>query len=350
MLAAAEGAGVPVLLSTVASNLIDCSPFASLHAEALTEDQKAAWNGFYEEGKRLEAVASYAEALGQYADAAAIDVAHADLQFRMGRSLAAQGDWNAAREAFKRARDADGLVVRADSRINAIIREAATSGMASLVDVEASLAADFPGGIPGQALFYEHVHYTLRGNYELARLMAEKVAAALPSRITAGDEGSWAEPASCQLRLAATFWDKQRLWDEMKERLSVPPFTAQDSNPDNLAYIEEKSRENLSRVNPGFDWKLYQLATEARPEDYHMHARFGHYLLSNGAFDEAIRELQWVCNTFPDFEGGHQQLGIALFLAKRFDEAEASFQRVLELRPGYVKAEKALELIQKERS
>jgi len=41
---------VPVILSTMAVNLKDCAPFASIHAVGLDKNQESVWNKIYEEG------------------------------------------------------------------------------------------------------------------------------------------------------------------------------------------------------------------------------------------------------------------------------------------------------------
>src|ERR1019366_7504403 len=83
ILRTAHKAGVPVILSTMAVNLKDCAPFASIHAASLNKNQESAWNKIYEEGVDLETTGSYQEAVAAYQKAARIDPQFADLQFRM---------------------------------------------------------------------------------------------------------------------------------------------------------------------------------------------------------------------------------------------------------------------------
>lgn len=344
-------AGVPVLLGTVATNLRDCAPFASLQSDGLSDDQLARWNSLYQAGLERQEAGAWKEALEAYRQAAAIDPRFAELQFRMGICLAQADQFTEARQAFERARDADALAVRADSTINALIREAAgrhPPPSVTLVDCEELLAGAAPSGLPGNALFYEHVHFTLAGNYQLARLFADQVVDSLPDPIRSKDQGTWAGPGACQRKLAATLWDQSRLWSEMKERQATPPFNARAFNAASLAASEAHASQLASRVNPRMDRLVYELALKDSPEDYHLRARFGHYLLLNGDLPEAIRQLQWITEAFPGFEGGHQELGLALFLAKRFSEAEASFNRVLALNPRYEKARLALQLIREQ--
>ena len=78
ILRAGQTAGVPIILSTVGSNLKDCAPFGSLHSAGLNEIQKTEWDGLYQEGISLEAAGNYQEALKQFAQAAAIDPEYAE--------------------------------------------------------------------------------------------------------------------------------------------------------------------------------------------------------------------------------------------------------------------------------
>lgn len=348
ILKAARQAGVPVLLSTVAANLRDCAPFASLHSEGLSAAQLEEWNRHFESGKAFEERKQYTEALNAYGKAAAIDPAYAELQFRIGRCHGLSGDLKMARHAMEAARDADALAVRADTTLNGIIRKLAAlhgSSSVTLVDVVKQLAEASPGGIPGREFFYEHVHFTPRGNYELARIFADELVGQLPGQLTAADTGQWPGPGTIQRLLAITLWDKARLWQSMADRQSNPPFLSREGNADQVAYCEYMAGEFRNRGNDRLDRLVYERALEARPDDYLLHARFGDYLLMNGDYAEAIDLFEWVTREFPDFEGGHQQLGIAQMALGRMAEAKASFQRVLQINPRYAKAQQAIDLI-----
>jgi Flp pilus assembly protein TadD len=347
ILEAGNGADIPVLVGTVASNLVHCSPFASLSQENLGTASSDEWEGLFEEGKKLEEDGAFADALARYDAAAAIDPQFAELHFRRGLILARLGKLDAARAAFVQARDLDALVVRADSRINAILRETTAAfddPRIHLVDTVERLADLSPGGLPGRNLFFEHVHFTPTGNYILAGLFADALIEFLPADMRATDTGAWPGASLCQERLALTLWDQIRLLKEMEERLSEPPFTAQLSNPNNLGYLQHIAASIGPRRDPAIDRRVYEEALARSPNDPLLRAHFGHYLQENGSLPEALVELEWVSTHFPDFEGAHQNLGIALLLAGQYEEAARSFERVLALRPGYPKGEQALEL------
>src|ERR1019366_8087025 len=125
-IAVARESGARVIVSTVATNLMDCAPFTSLHREGQGPDALRSWSALVQQGAEQENAGSYAEALKLYLSAASIDSEYAELEFRIARCLRALGD-NSAREHFLRARDLDTLRFRADSQINDINRAVARS-------------------------------------------------------------------------------------------------------------------------------------------------------------------------------------------------------------------------------
>jgi tetratricopeptide (TPR) repeat protein len=354
ILDAAISEKVPVLLSTVGSNLEQTAPFNSMHSRDLNAAQLGEWESYYNKGITLEAKGAFVDALEQYSLASAIDPGYAELQFRMGRCYLQSGNPELALAAYTKARDHDGLAVRADTRINEIIRESADRhavDQVRLIDAAKLLAADSPDGIPGRELFYEHVHYTIDGNYKLARILADNVAMKLPSKITATDTGHWVDANVVKDELAVTLWDQYKLWSEMTQRLSAPPHKGTLNYETNIAYSEAQAREVVSRIDlkktPEKDRKLYVQAIAKRPDDNWLHTHFAQYLGANGELSSAIIELQVVCALLPDLEWPHLFLGQYLGRAKRYDEAAESFKRALEIRSDFALAQEGLDKIEK---
>ncbi len=178
ILRAGQDVGVPIILSTVGSNLKDCAPFGSLHSAGLNEIQQTEWDRCYQDGIALESSGDYPGALKKYEQAAAIDPQYAELHFRAGRCQLALTNSEKALSDFELARDVDTLAFRADSRINRIIKEAAEARANQgiyFLDALKALAQSSPAKIPGNELFYEHVHLNFDGNYLLGRAFAEHV-------------------------------------------------------------------------------------------------------------------------------------------------------------------------------
>ncbi|MGC9450536.1 MAG: tetratricopeptide repeat protein [Oceanipulchritudo sp.] len=349
ILRAGKEAGVPVLLSTVGSNLRDCAPFASLYSEGLKAEPIREWKSHYREGTGLEERGAQGEALAAYREAAAIDAHHAELHFRMGRCWLSLGQADAARESFVRARDLDALAVRADTRINGIIREAAgkcDGAGVTLVDSVAALAAESADGFPGRDLFFEHVHFTLAGNYRLARILAAQVASRLPPGMVGKDPGEWVDAETVHRALAVTLWDRHRLWHNMEQRLSRAPHTDQLTNAGNIAWCTARAQAVIARIGkdtPAEDRRLYEEAIHERPDDILLRQRFAQYLEAMGHREEAIRELQRVCELIPGLEWPHYQLGELYTRAGRHAEAAECYEQALAIRGDFPEAREALD-------
>ena len=97
--------------------------------------------------------------------------------------------------------------------------------------------------------FYEHVHFNFAGNYLLALNFAEQAKKILPGWITNQDRGNWASAELCDARLAATVWDRQRVWQPILSRIMSPPFTGQFNHAANLKVYEAKMAEAKSLMN-----------------------------------------------------------------------------------------------------
>ncbi len=344
ILKAARRADVPVLLSTVGSNLKNCAPFASLHAATMTDAQQTEWNGYYETGKSFEAAGQYPEALAEYAKAAALDPHYAEVEFRMGNCELAVSNAVQALRDYTAARDDDALVFRTDSRINQIIRDAAAPSpgqKVTLLDAAQWLNQQSPDGISGHELFYEHVHLNFAGNYLLGRAFAEETARLLPETITAQGRSGWAAAEVCDQRLAVSLWDQFRVWQENYSRVSEPPFTDQIDAALRTKFYQAKLNELKSRISstgPEAAKELYTNAVARNPDDYLLHGNYAQFLAETGDYPAAIREQQLVGGFFPQDATVPYRLGCLFVRTGDTAAAMENFTRALALRADDVPA------------
>jgi tetratricopeptide (TPR) repeat protein len=351
ILSAGRQAGLPVIVSTVAVNLKDCPPFASLHGPGLTMDKESAWTKAYEDGVALEAAGSYPAALTRYLEAARLDSEYADLQFRLGTCQLAVTNCDQARRSFALATDYDALAFRADTKINEAIRTAAAQHAGHgvyLADAAETLARQSPSGIPGLELFYEHVHLTFPGNYLLALNFAEQVKKLLPTSISARDTGAWASADICDRRLAVTVWDRQRVWQPIFNRISFPPFTGQLNHAAFVKRCEAKLNEakaQMSLQTPEQARQIYEQALALAPDDNFLHGSFEKFLEAGGNLTQAIIESQRVCELTPYLAGPYYYTGTLLVRQGRIREAEEYFARAVALQRDYAQAHNELGLI-----
>lgn len=288
----ANEAGAKLLLSTVATNIRDSAPFASLHRPDLTTEALASWSSLVERGEEFDEKGAHAEALRLYLTAADIDNTYAELHFRIARCEWALADFAAAKRHYIQARDLDTLRFRADSRVNDEIREVAVSSGpgTKLLDTEFLFSGESPNGIIGEQLFYDHVHFTPLGSYLLARNAFEQIVPMLPTNVkgSAQDLGPLGED-ECERLLAFTAHDRARVAAEMADRLQRAPFTQQLNHVDELQSLVLRASE--ASENPDDTVAQYQWAISQNPNDKILHYKFGLFLFDydrNAASQELV--------------------------------------------------------------
>jgi len=347
--AAGCGAGAPVILSTVVTNLKDCPPFASVHRPGLGAADKTRWETLRQEGRTLEGAGDYAQAVDRYQAAARIDDRFAELHFRLGKCYLALGQFDRARECFVRARDLDALRFRADSRINQIIREVASAHEAEgvhLVDAERAVAghdARTPGGIPGERLLHEHVHLNFEGNYAVAAALFEQVGPLLPPALR-GSATRTADPPSadrCAELVMFTPYDRATVELQMADMLAKPPFSKQQ-------HAEALARHHRLRAKltpPVFRQIVaeYRRALRTRPNDLQMRHNFMGLLFGLGNHDGAAEQLRRMLQRYPHSVDWRLALGKILAGQGKLDQAIEQFDKALSVQPGEARVRKALE-------
>ena len=136
----AHQSGAKVILCTVATNLKDCAPFASLHRTNLASPDRHRWEQLCDGAIELAAAGRYAEATEKFTEAAGIDDRSAlNCTSACARCLLAIGKSGQARKHFILARDLDALRFCADTNINRTIRDVAAQLVGEdvyLVDAE----------------------------------------------------------------------------------------------------------------------------------------------------------------------------------------------------------------------
>jgi len=349
---AADGCRAETLLSTVAVNLKDCPPVASLHRDDLTDSQKADWEAAYREGVEAETVEQHEWALPHYETALAIDDRFADLHFRLAQCYSAMGRVDDAREHYVLARDLDGLQFRADTPINDAICDVAKAKQqqaVELVDAQRALAEcdSSDQGVPGRALFYEHVHMTFAGNYEVAKAFFPAVARAVSRRLAKAEDADVAVTSreECAERLGLTPWREYELAMPMVQLTSRPPFTAQLDHRQRQR-LAVRTLERQARALGPNDLQhaidTYRHALERSPDDWVLHGDLAQLLDRAGDRQDAADHLRIVLDTIPWHLPAKVALGHVLANLDKDDEAIAIYCEVLAEDPDQLDVHKAM--------
>jgi lysophospholipase L1-like esterase len=167
---AAREAGVPVLLSTVPTNLRDvCQACGDGQVGEVEEKALAAIEGAAAAGDAgaVKRLARGAEALAQDEEG----------QVRLARAFLAVEDTVAARRHFEQAEQLSRFAIRGDDLLREVVREVARAEGTALCDAAHAFDTAAEWGIPGRDLFDDPCHPNLRGHLLLARTMLDCILA-----------------------------------------------------------------------------------------------------------------------------------------------------------------------------
>lgn len=173
-----EKENIPVIFFKPVGNLKDFTPAGSIHQKTLTPEQTGEWEKAYQAGLGAQKLGDSEAALGFYKQAYKIDPTYADLPYRMGQIYFKKGELVLAKKFFEEARDTDAMPVRAPRDILNLFESFQKSGKIRwLLDTEKLLASEAPGGILGEPVVEDNVHFSIKGHSILGRALADEIAA-----------------------------------------------------------------------------------------------------------------------------------------------------------------------------
>jgi len=303
---AGQDAGARVLLSTVAVNLADSAPFASLHRADADGSTLQTFERRYRDAIAMDRPESLPGAVAAYQALLDLDDQYAELHFRLGRALHRLGRLDEAQEHFVRALELDALPFRTTPRLNGVIREVAQESGAGLAESADGMIAYARSrdALVGLNFFYEHVHLNFQGNYLLAGLLFEEVAPLLPAAIQSRRAGgkSLPTPDECARRLALTGYDRYNMLSSMLMVVRGAPFTNQYNHQETLGRIQtrmEELRDASRQEDPRDVLAIYQEAVRRRPEDLLLRFNYARLLRDLRQDGPAQREMEHIESLIP---------------------------------------------------
>ena len=334
-----------ILLCSVASNLRDCPPFASIQPNALPPDRAASWSNLWLQAVAAQANTNHTEATALLEQALPLALTSAELHYRLAHSALYTARPQLAPTHFRLARDHDALPFRADARLNAAIASVANryaSRDVRFFDAEAALSADTPGLSPGQESFHEHVHFNFAGSYRLALALATRLEPQLPASVLAGlREDAWASPELCARRLGLTDWNRFAVYETVWQRLQDAPFTNQLDHVPRLAPLRQRLIELRQAMTPqsrGDTRSLYEDALAHQPADFRLHENFAEFLEATGQHAEARDQWDHVRALIPHHCLPYYHLGRLDARLGNLPSAQAHLDQALARRPDFPEA------------
>ncbi len=345
-----RGAGAQVMVSTMASRVRDWPPFGSMHRPGLNETEQARWRDLFDAGIAAEAAGDSRAALTHYEAAAAIDAEYAELHYRWGRCCLALGFEADAVSHLTKARDLDTLRFRTDTRLNAAIRSTVSERQrpqVRLLDAEERFAAASPARLPGAEWFHEHVHFTFAGNYLLARMFAEEVAAALSARLgtprTPGDE--WLSEAECAEQLGYTQNQAYEVGILLRRRFGEAIYRSQVGYAERYEALQQRLADLRQQTKPTARRQALQIcraATERAPGDWVLHDLTARLLVALGDGEGAVASWRRVTELIPHSPVAYTEWGKLVLARGGIDEARLLFEKAIAVNPDSAPAHAAL--------
>ena len=333
------GSGAKILLNTIAVNLQDCPPFASVENRQLSPAAQAQFAQFYADAQQAAAQSNFVAAAQLCKSADQLDPQCAGLQYLWGECLLAQGNFPAAHEHLQLACNDDALPFRADARLNSIIHAAGEeSGGGQLVFLDAAslLATNNPSGLCGHETFFEHVHFDFGGSYRLGLAWAQQVSSLLPASLPRRRQ-AWASQAECDDLLGLSDWNRALVLEHMAARMQTPPFSSQPNNPERVSDLQARARQLRARMSPDAATAArgnFQKELEKWPDDFRLRENFALFLQAAGDVRQAIAEWRHIQELTPHDYLAYYQLGRLLGGQNQVGEAETQLRTAVQMHPS----------------
>lgn len=283
MVARCAARGVPIVVCTPPANERDLAPLGAPRVESLGDPERTRVQELIERA-RGELSGDPAAALALIDEALHIAPGHATAHYVRGQALLRADRKAESAAAFRKAVDLDAMPWRPPSASVEAIRRATRAGGGILCDLEAAFHEASPEGSTGWELMDDHVHASLRGQFLIARSIAEKLASVDASRLP--PPASWESYAA---RLGDNVYERFAASHAMRMLAGIPFF--RQTNPGFLEHHQaicteiERRASIFARMGMQQWLDVTTHAAEERP----ISGWVAEACLQNGASDEAAR-------------------------------------------------------------
>lgn len=168
--------GVPIVLSTLVSNIRDQEPLMATFGQGVPDHVKHEWERIFSKGVKAQNSGDIDTAITHFQRAISLDTMHAATYFHLAQCLEQQERFAEAKRAYEKARDYDGLRFRATSDFNELIRRLGAEEGAAIADAERAFEEASTHGLVGSNLMLEHLHPNFDGYFLLAKTFFQSIA------------------------------------------------------------------------------------------------------------------------------------------------------------------------------
>jgi len=316
----AQKNSVPILVSTLVSNLRDQPPFQSLFSDSLSRESQQRWQEHFQQGKKLTAAKDYVKALSAYERAELIDASPAVLHYEIGNLFLAVGDSVHAKQSYRRARDLDPIRFRAPSEFNQLIKSLCRKNQTPLLDLEAVFSAFSKFHIIGNELVSEHLHPNFRGYFLMAKAFARAIVEYDFFHLPASNADL---PDNDFLEISKVTILDRAIGDVKIQRLTSGwPYQHPVSI---IKYKSPATRQAVEAIVAEYQ--------QQRISWNEAHYRLADYFAGKKMTDLAVKEYQSVIKVVPDNYFPYFKIGNLYFVQNLPDRAETWFKKARDLNP-----------------
>jgi len=230
---------------------------------------------------------------------------------------------------------------RADERINAIIRAVAAEEQCPLIDAEEDfLKLQLVAKPATEPLFFEHVHFTLEGNIELARLFAGALSDLWGTKLECLRSDAFAsvkrEDVAADLGYSALA--EGYSIGAITAMLAKPPFANQAANAERIDGWNAKLREIEGRLTDSYlEETIRQLehSSVERPRDGTLWYWLGRHHEDRKNVSAAEKAYRHSLEVLPGNPAVLAVLGDLLFAQSRNEEASGLYEQFLSIIPSH---------------
>jgi tetratricopeptide (TPR) repeat protein len=267
--------------------------------------------------------------------------------YAQGVKLRSMGQASKAKTLLGKARDADLLKFRAPGAISDVALRVCAAGGVRCFSGDSVMSAASTDGIPGDTLFWEHLHPTAFGYYQLACAFVREILAGryvreapATNRLIPFDPDSL---SLCWLDLAFGEYSIRHLtgnWPFENYSRQTPLLDAADSELRMMVAEVHARKRAWNEVcysmatyfwrvgRPGDALTTYDALLEEYPYGFYTNYLKGSLLNSLGREDEAVAFYRRSIASNPKYTRAHLDLGLILVNRGEFDSAQRELEAV----------------------
>jgi tetratricopeptide (TPR) repeat protein len=206
------------------------------------------------------------------------------------------------------------------------------------VDTSKALEENSPYNIPGNELFYEHVHYKFKGNYIFAKTLFNQIKRILPEKILQYKKNLPELTLSeCENRLMYTVFEKhQNVKYVLDALVRRPPFTNQSYHDEFIKELENEIDDLKQDIQPNLKSILcmYDETIKQHPHDWALRWKLGDiYEREVKNYERASMEFKKILQYLP-YSKAYGRLVSIFTMQNKLDEAEFYCRELIKMRPA----------------